>query len=362
MQIPQSNSLLSTKAPNDILYKPLEDLKKHQDELVIGSNILQKASRSSLYQSLWNKKGVKPDLLLGREGIQLLPCIDSKNLVSMLKDGRSINNAILKKPRFWLISRGTQGTKKWFPVTENDIEHWFNRIRRINDLFSIEGHDSQKTVLAINEPLPRVSNAVPYLWEQVDYHIGGARLEWLIVSMEMLPRNHWDKFVIQKQPEWIMSSVEDALGLANQIKNDGDVEIKNAIPCFERGFFWGTNLDGDEDFRSKLESRYGLPEVFSIYLSAECREMYVECKSHQGLHLWMDGVIHEILLSSGEILFVDEADGGMEGEYIVTTFSESLPLVRYKTGDIVRVVDTKACECGITHPRVEFLGRVGNKN
>ena len=117
MQIPQSNSLLSTQAPDDILYKPLEDLKKHQDELVIGSNILRKASRSSLYQSLWNKKGVKPDLLLGREGIQHLPCIDSKNLVSMLKDGRSINKAILKKPRYWLISRGTQGTKKWFPVT-----------------------------------------------------------------------------------------------------------------------------------------------------------------------------------------------------------------------------------------------------
>jgi phenylacetate-CoA ligase len=71
----------------------------------------------------------------------------------------------------------------------------------------------------------------------------------------------------------------------------------------------------------------------------------------------MDGAIHEILLDSEEALFVDQAPPGTEGEYVVTTFGEALPLVRYRTGDRIRVVDTAPCPCGITHPRVTFPGR-----
>jgi phenylacetate-coenzyme A ligase PaaK-like adenylate-forming protein len=176
--------------------------------------------------------------------------------------------------------------------------------------------------------------------------------------MEMLHRNHWDKFIIQKQPDWMISSIQDALELAKEIESVGGQKIQEVLRKFERGFFWGTELDGEEDHRSKIKKIYGIPEVFSIYLSAECREMYAECTSHDGVHLWMDGVIHEILLQSGKSLFIDQAEPGMEGEYILTRFYESLPLVRYRTGDKIRMVSSNPCECGITHPRVEFLGRI----
>jgi len=53
---------------------------------------------------------------------------------------------------------------------------------------------------------------------------------------------------------------------------------------------------------------------------------------------------------------VDQAPTGTEGEYVVTTFAEALPLIRYRTGDRIRVLDTAPCACGITHPRVLFIG------
>ena len=57
-------------------------------------------------------------------------------------------------------------------------------------------------------------------------------------------------------------------------------------------------------------------------------------------------------------VFLEEAAPGLEGELVLTTFGEALPLVRYRTGDLMRAVGSDRCSCGITHPRVAILGRV----
>jgi phenylacetate-CoA ligase len=59
-----------------------------------------------------------------------------------------------------------------------------------------------------------------------------------------------------------------------------------------------------------------------------------------------------------QAVFLDEAPAGMQGEYVVTTFSQALPLVRYRTSDLVQVVSTGVCTCGRTHPRIKVLRRI----
>jgi len=358
MMLPiDTEKLFSSDTTDDTLYKSLDDLIKNQDTLLSSSNLLKNAFESSLYQEPWKEAGVRVDQLDGRDGLLQLPYTDDTDLLKMLETRKSINIALLAKPRLWQISRGTEGEKKWLPITLNDIAFWFKRIRRLSSIIGLNPTDPEKLVLAVNEPKPKVSNAIPYLWEQVDYILDSGRLEWLIVAMEMLHRNHWDKFAIEKQPQWLMASTRDALQLAEDMNLYGAVDVKSALHELERGFFWGDHLDGDDNLRSQLESIYGLPESFSLYLSTECLEMYSECPAHDGLHLWMDGVIHEILLDNGNTKFVDQASPDEEGEYVMTTFYEALPLVRYRTGDRVKVVSTETCKCGITHPRVNFIGR-----
>jgi len=342
---------------DDALNKPIDELISDQDALLEDINFYNNASKSGLYHDLWKDNGVRANQLEGRNGLKQLPPIDGQNLLKMLKTRKSINRALLAKPRIWQLSRGTHEDKKWLPVTLKDTAFWFNRFKRLSRMIGLKPDDPAKQVLAVNEPKPKVSNAIPYLWEQVDYIFDGGKLEWIIVSMEMLHRNHWDKFSIQKQPEWYMSSVHDAFQLAEKMNLYGHEDVKSALHSFERGYFWGECLDGEDNLRSQIESIYGLPETFSLYLSAECLEMYAECPAHDGLHLWMDGVIHEILLDNGDTKFVDQASPGEEGEYVMTTFYEALPLVRYRTGDRVKIVSTEPCKCGITHPRVNFIGR-----
>ncbi|TFG06676.1 hypothetical protein EU522_01415 [Candidatus Thorarchaeota archaeon] len=351
-------NLLFPEELEKILYQPIERLVNDQDELLRGGQVFQSAFESLLYHDRWVFSKVDLDQLKGRDGLRQLPLIDGNDLITCFETRRKINKTLLTKPRFWQTSRGTTGDKKWMPLTIKDILHWFQRAKRLSDLYQVDNNKTHTLVLAINEPKPRVSNAIPYLWEQVDYHIGSGNMEWIIVSMEMLHRNHWDHFAIKKKPDWMMSSVRDALDLSDKIDLGNYPDIQTAMPELDKGFFWGAHLDGAEDHRSILTSKYGLSESHALYFSAECREMYAECSAHDGLHLWMDEAIHEIRLNNGEILFVDQASAGMEGEYIFTCFYEALPLIRYRTGDLIRVVSNDPCECGITHPRVNFFGRV----
>lgn len=355
--------LFDAQADEAVLHLPLADLVVRTEEQLRQRDLFRQAARSSLYRKRWRAAGIKPNQLEGREGLRRLPFTNGADLLAMTASGRTIREALLTRPRTWVTSRGTTGPKKWIPLTLDDAARWFARVRRLNGLLGVGPDTPAPTLmLAINDPMPRVSNAVPYLWERADYLTGGQRFEFIIVAMQMLPRNHWDRFVVRKQPHWLMASVDDARRLAHELELDAN----QALPTLRRGIFWGKPLDGQVGARAELEATYGLSETFSLYLSAECREMYAECPAHAGLHLWMDGAIHEIIpdgrgsadVEPTETLFVDQALPSTEGEYVVTTFAEALPLIRYRTGDRIRVLDTAPCACGITHPRVLFTGRM----
>lgn len=350
-----------------ILHAPLHELAARCDEELERRDLYRAASVSALYRARWRAFGVHPERLRGRGALQQLPFVDGADLRAIARTGRTLQQALVARPRAWITSRGTSGAKKWLPLTLGDAAHWFERIQRVNRLAGEEGRSV--LVLGINEPMPSPGNAVAYLWERADALAGGACLEFIIAAMEMLPRNGWHRFALQKQPEWLIGPADDALRLAEEIRRDpkltGDA-ARAGLSRLRRGFFWGAPLDGPHGVRGDLAAAYGPIDLFSLYLSAECREMYVECRPGAGLHLWMDGAIHEIIPDGRapqanepvKTLFVDEAPPGTEGEYAVTTFGEALPLVRYRTGDRIRVVDGDGCRCGSTHPRVQFLGRM----
>jgi hypothetical protein len=342
---------------------PLAKLVSATEADLEDRGLFRQAAVSSLYGPRWRAAGVEPDRLHGRAALRELPFVDGTDLLAKVESGAAIRKALLTLPRIWVTSKGAPPVpRKWLPLTLRDTAHWFGRARRVLDLVS--AHDSTEgstLLLVMNEAMPRVSNAVPYLWERADYLAGSRQFEFIVGATSMLWRNHWDRFALQKQPRWLAGSVADARILAKELGDDAQRLM--ARPAI--GLFWGEPLDGPggpagTGTRAELEAIYGLRECFSLYFSAECREMYAECPAHAGLHLWMDGVIHEILPTGGEALFVDQAPPGTEGEYVVTTLGEALPLVRYRTSDRIRVVSTEPCACGITHPRVRFLGRIAS--
>ncbi|HOX00863.1 MAG TPA: phenylacetate--CoA ligase [Candidatus Paceibacterota bacterium] len=107
-----------------------------------------------------------------------------------------------------------------------------------------------------------------------------------------------------------------------------------------------------DETRRKIESALGV-KVYNSYGLSEMNGPGVafECEHQQGMHLWEDHFLIEI---------VDPATGnpvpdGEEGEMVLTTLRrEAMPILRYRTRDITSVIRTP-CPCGRTHRRIRRI-------
>ncbi|MBN2533381.1 MAG: phenylacetate--CoA ligase [Spirochaetales bacterium] len=93
---------------------------------------------------------------------------------------------------------------------------------------------------------------------------------------------------------------------------------------------------------------YGLTEIIGPGVAGEC-------EYHTGLHINEDHFIVEVVDTST----LEPVPTGNEGELVFTTITkEGFPLIRYRTGDIARIISTEPCECGRTFVRISrIIGR-----
>lgn len=124
------------------------------------------------------------------------------------------------------------------------------------------------------------------------------------------------------------------------------------------GLFGGEPGIDDLAFRKRLNdtwgmqprnANYGVSDVFCNFAS--------ECSHDTALHFVAHDVLHAELINP---------DGGeprrlapnAEGELVLTHLSrECQPLIRFRTGDIIRIENTDACQCGCTGFRFRVIGR-----
>ncbi|EJW13735.1 Phenylacetate-coenzyme A ligase [Rhodovulum sp. PH10] len=86
---------------------------------------------------------------------------------------------------------------------------------------------------------------------------------------------------------------------------------------------------------------YGLSEILGPGVACECTEQ-------AGLHGWEDNFLFEIV----DPKTMEPLPLGDTGELVITTLTkEALPMVRYRTRDITRLVE-EPCACGRTHIRI----------
>jgi phenylacetate-CoA ligase len=110
-----------------------------------------------------------------------------------------------------------------------------------------------------------------------------------------------------------------------------------------------------EETRKKIEKFFHI-DVYNSYGLSEMNGPGVafECGEKNGMHLWEDNFIMEIIdPDTGEI-----KPDGEKGELVLTTLCrEAMPILRYRTRDITRILPGK-CRCGRTHRRISrIIGR-----
>jgi phenylacetate-CoA ligase len=110
-----------------------------------------------------------------------------------------------------------------------------------------------------------------------------------------------------------------------------------------------------EDTRKRIEGLLNI-DVFNSYGLSEMNGPGVafECQCKNGLHIWEDGYIAEII--DPETLENVSPDG--RGELVITILCrEATPILRYRTRDLTGFIPGP-CPCGRTHRRLyRFTGR-----
>ena len=173
------------------------------------------------------------------------------------------------------------------------------------------------------------------------YFLGARKLGAGIIRVgNGIPELQWDS-ILKFKPTYIIAVPSYLLKLIEFAKNHNiDINasgIKGAI-CI------GESLR-EQDFSlntlsKKIKDNWDI-ELYSTYASTEMNTAFTECEAQEGGHHHPELIITEILDDNNQPVAEGEA-----GELTITTLGiEGMPLLRFKTGDIVKEHSQK-CKCG----------------
>lgn len=230
-------------------------------------------------------------------------------------------------------SSGTTGTPTVIGYTAGDIDRWAGLMAR--SLYA-----------AGARPGDIVHNTHGYglFTGGLGVHYGAERLGCTVVPVsgggtarQVQLIGDFGAAIIVGTPSYVLHIAE--------VARDHGVDL--AVGTLRVGLFGGEPWC--EELRGRLEAElgirahdlYGLGEMMGPGVASECIE-------RAGLHVWEDHFLVEIVdPTSGERL-----PPGSTGELVVTTLTrEAMPLIRYRTRDVTRMIDAP-CACGRGHRRI----------
>jgi phenylacetate-CoA ligase len=370
----------------DIKRLPLEQLAAISMQHLRDYKTLERASKSSLYRERWRVASVIPEAVETYKDLAKIPFITGRELRSAINEGPMeevlCSNAVLH----WLTTTGTTGASKWIPYGERDVELFMEIRDRDYSLLPIpEGVKG----FAVSAPPPFAENALAG-FNMIQGMLTHTQVGGVTCSVTEVEQEDEINFAFSMRPKVFAGFPSFAARLAEMIEEEAPVvaqrefgkkkslrnlaallltRVKKIQPRdlsrFKWGLFGGEPL---EPYREVLERVYGF-EAYEMYSFTEFLPPVVECHVHDGMHVWIDLCLPEIIplpeldkesvdnTYSPRAIPLWKAEHGMRGEYVLTTFGEALPLVRYRVADLIEVVSTSPCRCGITHPRIKVLRR-----
>jgi phenylacetate-CoA ligase len=107
-----------------------------------------------------------------------------------------------------------------------------------------------------------------------------------------------------------------------------------------------------EEQRRRIEEMMGVKAYNSFGMSEMCGPgVAFECQEQNGLHIWEDYYIVEIINPDT----LEPVPDGEVGELVLTTINrEAMPLLRYRTRDLTRILPGE-CPCGRHHVRLDRM-------
>ena len=307
----------------------VEELKQHQLR-GLQWTVSHAYHHSPEYRKKFETAGVVPDDIHSLEDIVKLPFTTADDL----RDGYPYPLRAVPFEDIVRIhsSSGTTGTRKNLCYTQKDVDDWCHFFARAYEMAGVTASD-------------RVQIAVGYgVWTAgIGFQLACERVGAMALPIGPGNVDMQCQFLVDLHPTVLCCTASMGLLMAEEVHRRGlsnRINLKKVIYGSERA---------SVSMRKKISELLGNAELFDI---TGMTELYgpgtgIECPDHDCIHYWGDYYILEII--DPETL--KPIPDGEWGEMVVTTLcKEAVPLIRYRTRDITRIIPGP-CTCGTLLPR-----------
>ena len=238
---------------------------------------------------------------------------------------------------------GTLGDPVTFGLSDNDLERL-----AYNEAISFACAGIQK-----GDVVQMITTIDKRFMAGLAYFLGLRKMGASVVRMGPgIPELQWDS-IFRYKPKYLITVPSFLLKMIDYAEKHG-IDYRNSsvygAVCIGESI---KNQDFTDNILStKIKEKWNI-KLFSTYASTEMSTAFTECEQQIGGHHHPELIITEILDDDGK-----PVKEGESGELTITTLGvEALPLLRFKTGDIVKA-HYEPCPCGRNTMRLgPVLGR-----
>jgi hypothetical protein len=343
---------------------------------------IEEVSQASLYKKVVG--GMRP--LSMDEFRQTIPLTSYKDYAPYLQDGQE--SELPKKPRYWIHTSASRGTYKRVPWTDRFHRLQCRNIISTLILSSAEGPGDVQVM-----PNCKLLNLIP------ERPFASAQLAFGLrdqFSVQLIPAPETSERMpfIKKMDTAILMALNNdtnfAIGMTSSLMKLGE-RLRHMLPDIRRSpsallklhpavawrLLWsrrdGSQLPrgawkvkgiigwgADSDFFEKdFEHQWG-KKLLQMYASSESGIMAMQDWRHGPLAFLPDSVFFEFIprefvdTNNPPTVLIGDVEEGKVYEPVITSFY-GMPFLRYRQGDLVRLVRVDGKENSV--PRMTFVGR-----
>jgi phenylacetate-CoA ligase len=271
------------------------------------------------YRESFDRVGIKPGDLMALTDLRQFPFTTKGDL----RDNYPYGMFAVPQEQIRRVhaSSGTTGKPTVVGYTARDLDTWSDVVAR--SIYAAGGRPGMTVHVAYGYGL---------FTGGLGAHYGAERLGCTVLPVSGGQTERQVRLIHDLRPDIIMVTPSYMLALLDEFERQGldarDSSLRIGIFGAEP---WTEDMRAEVQERAGLDAVdiYGLSEVIGPGVANEC----VETKD--GLHVWEDHFYPEIIdPETGEVL-----PDGEYGELVFTTLSkEAMPLVRYRTRDLTRLL------------------------
>jgi phenylacetate-CoA ligase len=313
----------------------------HELQSAMLARLVEHAARNvPLYRDRFRDAGLAPDAIGSVEDLAKLPILRRDDVRAA---GLARASTVPPLPTIRKQTRGTTGEPLLFGL-DPDAEHW-RRAARYRGYAWAGYQPGDRALHFWGAPPPAELPWPTRLKEAVDQRLHRDRVIHCAVTSDAALRAVAGE-IRARRPRVLICYAQAGAELARFVERE-QLRSWPEIPVI-----CGAEHVTPRD-RADLERAFG--PVFDTYGCGEIMMIAGECAAHEGLHVAMESVVVEIVVT--EDGRPRPAREGETGEVVLTDLHNfGMPFIRYANGDIATAGSAARCPCGRTLPRIHAVG------